>query len=275
MHRGSLYLTDYRAIFFDRWYAPARVMPLLDALRWQSLPYPAPRGDLSRAFLGPFSNLSRRHSLPDIDIVFAAVDEPRVKMLVEEAQWTRTVGKYPGKVAGAVKLPPPIFSSTVNRAHHHLPWPDSSTSADLGRSRPISANRRTTTSRGQTFRSTPRARSTSCARRHGASCTARSPEIARDRPRSPEDESIIGAASVAGRPLGSSYSTAGWNEFDANESGKMLRQSEGVRWEDKIELAMHTGNVGSPFRKRLAAAAAAHPDSMLVNELFIGDHGEI
>jgi len=55
----------------------------------------------------------------------------------------------------------------------------------------------------------------------------------------------------------------------------MLRQSEGVRWEDKIELAMHTGNVGSPFRKRLAAAAAAHPDSMLVNELFIGDHGEI
>ena len=209
MHRGSLYLTDYRAIFFDRWYAPARVMPLLDALRWQSLPYPAPRGDLSRAFLGPFSDLSRRHSLPDIDIVFAAVDEPRVKMLVEEAQWTRTVGKYPGKVAGAVKLPPPIFSSTVNRAHHHLPWPDSSTSADLGRSRPISANRRTTTSRGQTFRSTPRARSTSCARRHGASCTARSPEIARDRPRSPEDESIIGAASVAGRPLGSSYSTGG------------------------------------------------------------------
>ena len=68
---------------------------------------------------------------------------------------------------------------------------------------------------------------------------------------------------------------AGWNAFDANESGKMLRQSEGVRWEDKIELAMHTGNVGSPFRKRLAAAAAAHPDSMLVNELFIGDHGEI
>mmetsp|Transcript_12939 Transcript_12939/g.41487 ORF Transcript_12939/g.41487 Transcript_12939/m.41487 type:complete len:307 (-) Transcript_12939:99-1019(-) len=28
-------------------------------------------------------------------------------------------------------------------------------------------------------------------------------------------------------------------------------------------------------RRRLAAAAAAHPDSMLVNELFIGDHGKI
>jgi len=176
VHRGSLYLTDYRAIFFDRWYAPARVMPLLDALRW--------------------------HSLPDIDIVFAAVDEPRVKMLVEEAQWTRTVGKYPGKVAGAVKLPPPIFSSTVNRAHHDLPWPDFSFY-------------------------TPR-------KEH-------------------------------------KLRTPPWSELH----GKMLRQSEGVRWEDKIELAMHTGNVGSPFRKRLAAAAAAHPDSMLVNELFIGDHGKI
>jgi protein glucosyltransferase len=48
-----------------------------------------------------------------------------------------------------------------------------------------------------------------------------------------------------------------------------------VRWEDKIELAMHTGNVGSPFRKRLALVAGSHPDTMLVNELFIGDHNKI
>ena len=27
IHKGSLWLTDYRAIFFDRHYAPARVMP--------------------------------------------------------------------------------------------------------------------------------------------------------------------------------------------------------------------------------------------------------
>jgi hypothetical protein len=52
-------------------------------------------------------------------------------------------------------------------------------------------------------------------------------------------------------------------------------QSAAVRWEDKIELAMHTGNVGSPFRKRLALVANSHPDTMLVNELFIGDHNKI
>ncbi|KAL3898641.1 MAG: hypothetical protein SGPRY_012802, partial [Prymnesium sp.] len=55
----------------------------------------------------------------------------------------------------------------------------------------------------------------------------------------------------------------------------MLRESAGVRWEDKIELAMHTGNVGSPFRQRLAAVAARNPGEMLVNELFIGDHNKI
>ena len=50
----------------------------------------------------------------------------------------------------------------------------------------------------------------------------------------------------------------------------MLAQSRAVRWEDKIELAMHTGNVGSPFRKRLAAVAEKNPETMFVNELFIG-----
>ena len=46
-------------------------------------------------------------------------------------------------------------------------------------------------------------------------------------------------------------------------------------WEGKIELAMHTGNVGSPFRQRLAGVAKKNPQTMLVNELFIGDHGKI
>ena len=53
----------------------------------------------------------------------------------------------------------------------------------------------------------------------------------------------------------------------------MIRESAGVQWQDKIELAVHTGNVGSPFRKKLARAAEQNADTMLVNELFIGDHG--
>jgi hypothetical protein len=48
-----MYLTDYRAIFFDRHYAPARVMPLLAALR-------------------------RHATMPNIDIVVAGNDEPKV-----------------------------------------------------------------------------------------------------------------------------------------------------------------------------------------------------
>ena len=48
---GSLYLTDYRAVFFDRHYAPSRVMPLLETLR-------------------------RNPTLPDLDIVVAGNDAP-------------------------------------------------------------------------------------------------------------------------------------------------------------------------------------------------------
>ena len=33
VYKGSLYLTDYRAIFFDRHYAPARIMPMLEVMR--------------------------------------------------------------------------------------------------------------------------------------------------------------------------------------------------------------------------------------------------
>ena len=46
-------------------------------------------------------------------------------------------------------------------------------------------------------------------------------------------------------------------------------------WEAKIELAMHTGNVGSPYRKVLARVAQEAAGEILVNELFIGDHGKI
>ncbi|KAL1507912.1 hypothetical protein AB1Y20_007517 [Prymnesium parvum] len=178
---GNLYITDYRAIFFDRWYAPARVMALLDVLRW--------------------------HEVPDVDIVVAAVDEPRVKMSIDELHWTRTVQAYPGATTDAkgrrvVKLPPPLFSSTINRASHDLPWPDFSFY-------------------------TPR-----------KSHKLRTPP---------------------------------WSILH----GKMLEESARVRWEDKIELAMHTGNVGSPYRKKLAAVAEANPEAVLVNELFIGDHGKI
>ena len=31
--RGRLYVQDYRAIFFDRHYAPSRIMPILETLR--------------------------------------------------------------------------------------------------------------------------------------------------------------------------------------------------------------------------------------------------
>ena len=116
---NELYITDYRAVFFDRHYAPARIMPLLDVLR--------------------------RHKIPDVDIVVAAVDEPRIKTLVDAAEWSRTVLKYPGSLKCSIgqalfppqllarfaprahqgtSLPPPLFSSTIDRAHFDLPWPD-------------------------------------------------------------------------------------------------------------------------------------------------------
>ncbi|KAL3898640.1 MAG: hypothetical protein SGPRY_012801 [Prymnesium sp.] len=51
---NQLFITDYRAIFFDRQYAPSRIMPLLSLLR--------------------------DHSVPDVDLVIAANDEPRIKV---------------------------------------------------------------------------------------------------------------------------------------------------------------------------------------------------
>ena len=57
--------------------------------------------------------------------------------------------------------------------------------------------------------------------------------------------------------------------------GSLVEAGGSVGWETKIELAMHTGNVGSPYRKKLAEVARNSPDEILVNELFIGDHGKI
>lgn len=67
VHNGQLYLTDYRAIFFDRKYAPARVMPLLAALR-------------------------RHPDMPDVDMVVAGNDEPRAPAIPgDRASWTKMV----------------------------------------------------------------------------------------------------------------------------------------------------------------------------------------
>ena len=172
VHNNELYLTDYRAVFFDRHYAPARIIPMLHVLR--------------------------RHKIPNVDLVVAAVDEPRVKTSVNALEWTRLIAKYP---SGA-SLPPPLFSSTVDRMHLDLAWPDFSFYM----------------------------------------------------PRRPHK-----------------LRTPPWSKLHA----QMLNESASLRWDDKIPLAVHTGNVGSPYRKRLAAQAQAAPAEMLVNELFIGDHGRI
>ena len=42
-----------------------------------------------------------------------------------------------------------------------------------------------------------------------------------------------------------------------------------MAWGDKAELAMHTGNVGSPFRKALAKVAEAHPEEVPAHELHM------
>ncbi len=94
---GSLYLTDYRAIFFDRHYAPARVMPLLETLR-------------------------RHPELPNMDLVVAGNDEPRVPAIPGERwSWGRTCKRWPGG-SDRKKAPPAIFASTTNRGVMDLPW---------------------------------------------------------------------------------------------------------------------------------------------------------
>ena len=175
VHEGKLYLIDYRAIFFDRHYAPARVLPLLETLR-------------------------RHPKLPNMDIVVAANDEPRVPAIAgDRRSWTKSCRRWPG---GAGAMPPAIFSSTVNRANMDLPWVD----------------------------------------------------FAWFFPRKPHK-----------------LRTPPWSKLH----GKLVKAGQGVLWEQKLELAMHTGNVGSGPRKRLAEVAKANPGEILVNELFIGDHAKI
>ena len=80
-----------------RHYAPSRIMPLLETLRCNP-------------------------HLPDMDIVVAANDEPRVSAIPgDRASWTKTCARWPGGARGGV-LPPAMFSSTVRRGTVDLPW---------------------------------------------------------------------------------------------------------------------------------------------------------
>ena len=144
--------------------------------------------------------LRRNPNLPDMDIVVAGNDEPRVPSNPgDRYSWSRTCSRWPGQ---AGKMPPAIFASTINRAVFDLPWLDF------------------------------------------AWFFPRRPHKLRTKP---------------------------WSELHP----ALVKAGGSVEWSDKIELAMHTGNVGSPFRKVLVAEAQRSPGEILVNELFIGDHGKI
>jgi len=87
---GRLYITDLRAIFFDRHYAMARVMPLLLAVK--------------------------HFPVPDLDAVFSGTDYPIMELPRDAAHMQRMYG--PGQPA------PPVFSPTANSVTFDLPWPD-------------------------------------------------------------------------------------------------------------------------------------------------------
>lgn len=111
---GRLYITDIRAIFFDRNYAMARVMPLLLTLKaWPNL--------------------------PDLDAVFSGTDYPIMEIPRDAAHMMRMYGaRLPALPAlspnllgtsrslpaGARQAIPPVFSPTANSLTHDLPWPD-------------------------------------------------------------------------------------------------------------------------------------------------------
>ena len=182
--RGTLYLTDYRAIFFDRHYAPARVLPLLETLR-------------------------RHPQLPDMDLVVAGNDEPRAPAVAgDRYSWSNTCDRWPGSTVGRREgrkgpvMPPATWAATTNRGVMDLPWVD----------------------------------------------------FAWFFPKRPHK-----------------LRTPPWSVLHP----QLVEAGGKAAWEGKIELAMHTGNVGSPFRKELVKVAAKSPDEMLVNELFIGDHAKI
>lgn len=96
---GRLYITDIRAIFFDRHYAMARVMPLLLTLQ--------------------------RFKLPDLDAVFSGTDYPIMEVPRDAAHMHRMYG--PGQPI------PPLFSPTANSITLDLPWPDFSFFPPRGR----------------------------------------------------------------------------------------------------------------------------------------------
>ena len=87
---GRLYVTDLRAIFFDRNYAMARVLPLLETLK--------------------------RWPVPDFDAVFQGTDYPLGELPRDPAHMERMYG--PGKGI------PPMFSPTATTVHLDIPWPD-------------------------------------------------------------------------------------------------------------------------------------------------------
>jgi len=87
---GRLYITDLRAIFFDRTYAMARVLPLLLTMQ--------------------------RFKVPDLDAVFSGTDYPIMEIPRDAAHMHRMYGH--GQAI------PPLFSPTANSLTHDLPWPD-------------------------------------------------------------------------------------------------------------------------------------------------------
>ncbi|KAL1512259.1 hypothetical protein AB1Y20_005521 [Prymnesium parvum] len=87
---GRLFITDVRAIFFDRHYAMARVMPILLAMK--------------------------RFKVPDIDAVFSGTDYPIMEIPRDSAHMRRLYG--PSRAI------PPVFSPTANTVTLDLPWPD-------------------------------------------------------------------------------------------------------------------------------------------------------
>ena len=94
IHRGSLYLTDYRAIFFDRHYAPSRILPLLETLR-------------------------RHPNLPDIDIVVAGNDEPRVPAVPGDRYiWSRCEPSHQMCVCAAPAVSAPAVYRTSCLPQH-------------------------------------------------------------------------------------------------------------------------------------------------------------
>jgi hypothetical protein len=96
---GRLFITDLRAIFFDRHYAMARVLPLLLTLQ--------------------------NFKLPDLDAVFSGTDYPIMELPRDAAHMHRMYG--PGQPI------PPLFSPTANSITLDLPWPDFSFFPPRGR----------------------------------------------------------------------------------------------------------------------------------------------